>query len=125
MDFLLLAATFTIRDFNRDSLVSLPSVRTSIEYGWDQGRRPNEARVRRSGVGALTIGRGRRRVRDVDVQRQGAVFETTRTERSLSAKKRESETNRIRMRVEKEGMGRRERSVSNEKWGNRVNGLIG
>ena len=124
MDFLLLAATFTIRDFNRDSLVSLPSVRASIEYGWDQGRRPNEARVRRSGVGALTIGRGRRRVRDVDVQRQGAVFETTRTERSLSAKK-VSETNRIRMRVKKERMGRRERSVSNEKWGNRVNGLIG
>ena len=125
MDFLLLAATFTIRDFNRDSLVSLPSVRTSIEYGWDQGRRPNEARVRRSGVGALIIGHGRRRVRDVDVQRQGAVFETTRTERSLSAKKRVSKTNRIRMRVKKEGMGRRERSVSNEKWGNRVNGLIG
>ena len=45
--------------------------------------------------------------------------------REVYRRRRESETNRIGMRVKKEGMGRRERSVSNEKWGNRVNGLIG
>ena len=100
MDLLLLAA-LRVRNLDREALVALPAVRARRERAGHERGGADEARVGRRERDGAVVGEHGRRVRDVDVQRQGAVFETTRTERSLSAKKRESETNRIRMRVEK------------------------